>query len=106
MKPFRVRIQRNRKSSAQMMINWGNFILDWVVKPYYAPMVQANRDYIQEQKLLEVQSRTRLNDERLKLLQDQVVLKDMQIELMRKKLEDAGIGGSPFAPPSDEHGNL
>lgn len=94
-----VRIQRRRKSDAQMMFAWTNIFMK-IVKWYAKPYIDAERAVIQDAKLEEIRIRSQVNEMRRQKLANELVLLDGKIALQNAELKRRGIGGNDFAPPS------
>ncbi|RPJ29180.1 MAG: hypothetical protein EHM33_02060 [Chloroflexi bacterium] len=102
-----IRIQRKRKSNAQMMIAWGGFLtllFRWMMRPYIdqektiiqeavleVRRTQASVNYARRQ---QIESRIGIQDEQLRRLQLQNALLERQLKLLGGTADD-------FAPPSN-----
>ena len=103
---MKVRIQRKRKTDAQMMIAWGG-LLTMVARMLWQPWIDHDKTIIQDARLELTRTNTRVADMRAAKLSNELVLQDMKIEeqkmklkLLQRELDIRGIGKEAFAPPS------
>lgn len=95
MKTFR--IQRKRKTNAQMMIAWGN-LLTLIFRCLVRPQIEANRSYMEELKAEEIKTRIHVQQMREAKLANDLVLQDMAIEIKKHEMKQRGITGESFTP--------